>query len=403
MTTRTYRDPSAGRDGARSTTTAWAAGRLAYLDNLKVVLIAAIIVMHAFLGYAGLVEVWTYSGVREVTLLPAVEIGLYVLVGPFAFFLMALLFLVAGLLTPASYDHHGARGFVAVRLLRLGVPFVVYVALVQPTVVYALEHPWGNAPGSFGEEYLGREGQLDTGPLWFVGVLLVFSLSYAAWRGLRQATARHAQPSGARARLTATTLAGVALAVAPLSFAVRMEYPYGSESGFFDLNYWEWPVCLAMFGLGTVAAGEGWHSTVPDGLARRCRTIALCAVVAMAALLVTAGATDSIEDLGGGARWPAAGFAVVEGALTVFGSVWLLSVAQRRLARRFRGGTTLGRSAYGAFMVQTVFLVATAAALRTVDLPAEVKATTVAVVALVASFATAWLLVTKVPGASRVL
>lgn len=376
--------------------------RLTYLDNLKVVLIATIIVMHAFLGYAGLVEVWTYSGVREVTLHPAVEIGLYVLLSPFGFFLMALLFLVAGLLTPSSYDRSGARRFVVGRLLRLGLPFVVYVGLVQPTIAYLLEHRWGNAPGTFREEYLGREGQLDTGPLWFVGVLLVYSLLYAAWRGLRRATTR-APRLRPRATLSVATLAGTALVVAPASFAVRLRYPYGSESGFFDLNYWEWPVCLTMFGLGTVAAGQGWLAAVPDGLARRSRTVAVGAVLAMAAVVVTAGATDSIAELGGGRHWLAAGFALVEAVLTVFGSVWLLPLAQRRLSRQFRGGAVLGRSAYGAFMLQTVFLVAAAAALRPFDLPAELKATTVAVIALVASFTTAWLLVARVPGASRVL
>ena len=46
--------------------------RVVWLDNLKVVLIAAIIAMHAVLGYSTL-EVWTYSWLREVTLHPAVE------------------------------------------------------------------------------------------------------------------------------------------------------------------------------------------------------------------------------------------------------------------------------------------------------------------------------------------
>jgi hypothetical protein len=48
------------------------------LHNLKVVLIAAIIALHAVLGYAGTVEAWTYTAVREVTLTPAVEITLIV-------------------------------------------------------------------------------------------------------------------------------------------------------------------------------------------------------------------------------------------------------------------------------------------------------------------------------------
>ena len=39
-----------------------ASSRRTYLDNLKVVLVAAIIAIHALLGYASIVEAWTYTG-----------------------------------------------------------------------------------------------------------------------------------------------------------------------------------------------------------------------------------------------------------------------------------------------------------------------------------------------------
>jgi hypothetical protein len=275
------------RAGHRAGAEAWASARLTYLDNLKVALIALIIALHAVLGYAGIVEVWTYSGVREVTLTPVVEIVLVVLASPLGFVLITLLFLVAGLLTPRSYDRKGPKRFVVDRLLRLGVPFVVYVLLVQPVLVYAVAHPLGEAPGSFWEEYLGDEGQIDTGPLWFVGVLLVFSLGYAAWRGW-----------GGRARgtvagtrsITMSELAWVAAAVAPASFAVRLAYDYGSESGFSDLNLWEWPACIAAFGLGVAGARQGWLDSIPLRLAHDCRNLTVAAAVTMSALLVTAGA-----------------------------------------------------------------------------------------------------------------
>jgi hypothetical protein len=86
-------------------------------------------------------------------------------VSPFGFFLIALLFVVAGLLTPSSYERKGPRRFVGDRLLRLGVPFVAYVFLVQPTVVFALRYAVDDARGSYWDEYLGRERRIDTGPL----------------------------------------------------------------------------------------------------------------------------------------------------------------------------------------------------------------------------------------------
>lgn len=89
--------------------------------------------------------------------------------------------------------------------------------------------------------------------------------------------------------------------------------------------------------------------------------------------------------------------------LTVFGSVWLLGVAQRRLGRTYRLGPELARAAYGAFILQTAVLLGIAVLLRPVDAPAEVKALLVAAGGLVCSFGMAWRLVRFVPGARRIL
>jgi hypothetical protein len=105
----------------------------------------------------------------------------------------------------------------------------------------------------------------------------------------------------------------------------------------------------------------------------------------------------------GGWNGAAATFAAVESVLTVFGSVWLLAVAQRRLDRPLRWGPVLGRSAYGAFMTQTVFLIAIAVALRPVPLAAEGKALIVAAGGIAASFGFAWMLIRHVPGMARIL
>jgi hypothetical protein len=388
----------------------WAARRRPYLDNLKVVLITAIIAIHGVLGYASSIEVWTYTELREVSLHPVTEIVLFVLVSPLGLFLIPLLFLVAGLLTPPSLERKGTRAFVRDRLLRLGLPFAIYVFLVQPTLNDALQRRLGLTRGSYLDEYMRPEGRVDTGPLWFVGVLLIFSLGYAGAHAAlsprrHSGPARRPQvpPAQHRPVVTVPFLALTAVAVAPLSFLVRLVYPYGSESGVTDLNFWEWPACLAVFVIGVVAAEQGWVRAVPPRLAHRCAEVTLAAVLAMGALLAGVGSADAMEDALGGWGWPAAAFAVVDAVLSVFGSVWLLSVAQRRLDRRYRWGPVLSRSAYGAFMLQSVFLLGVAVVLRPVEVAAEVKAAIVATGGVVLSYAAAWLLISRVPGMHRVL
>ena len=369
--------------------------RWTYLDNLKVVLIAGVIVFHGLLGYSDL-EVWPYGLVRETTMAaPTLAVALAV-AGPFGLFLMALLFLMAGLLTPESLHRKGTRRFIRDRLLRLGVPFLAFVLVVWPVLLYALYRPLGHVTGSFW--VATWQGEPDTGPAWFVAVLLLFSLLYAGWSAVRplhlSARARH--PA------TATTLGLLATGVAVASFVIRLWLPFGSEAPL-DLNQWQWPECAALFGLGVVTARQGWLTQVPPALASRARAVTLAAALAAAAYVgLSVPLGIELTDLVGGFRWEAFVFAGLEGALTVFGSVWLLSVAQRRLDRPLPRGRALARCSYAAFLVQGVPLLGLAVALRPVPVPAELKAVVVALGAAVLAFALGSLLL-RVPGAGRVL
>jgi len=378
----------------------WASGRQLYLDNLKVILIAGIIGVHAVMGYAGFMDLWTYTEVREVTLNPVVESLLAVLVSPLGFLMIPLLFLVAGLLTRPSLERKGPGRFTRDRLVRLGVPFALYVLFVQPAVIYALQHSVGVATGSYWYELLGKERQIDTGPLWFVGVLLIFSLAYAGWVAVRRRVPARPEPR----RIATRHLLLIVAVAAPASFLIRLAYPYGSEAGFSDLNLWEWPVCIALFTVGIIGSRLGWVDTVPERLWRQCRTAAVLTLVAMTAFLAVIGALDVIDLAMGGWNWAAPVFAALEVTLGVFGSVWVLSLGQRHLERPLRrAGPAVCRSAYGAFMVQTPVLIALAVALRPVPLPAEAKAVLVAAGGILTSFALARFLITRVPGVSRIL
>jgi hypothetical protein len=333
--------------------------------------------------------------VQETTLSPVSVVVLFALVGPFAFFMMALLFLVAGLLTPASVARKGPGRFARDRLLRLGVPFAVFFLLLWPALLYAVYRPFGHFSGSYWAFLL--DIYPDSGPLWFVGVLLLLSLAYAGWRRIHPVARAGARP------LTVPALSLLALAVSAASFLVRLVYPYGGQ-GPMDLNEFQWPECLAMFAVGTAAAGQGWLTAVPDPIRRVARTVTLWAAGVTAGILaVTIPLGVPPEDFAGGWRWPALLFAAVGGPLTVFGSIWFLAAAQRHLDRPWPHGSMLARTAYGAFVVQGIPLLGIALALRPVPVVAEVKALIVAVGGVLCSFALSWVLITRVPVLRRIL
>lgn len=179
-------------------------------------------------------------------------------------------------------------------------------------------------------------------------------------------------------------------------------YAFGSEAGRTDLQFWEWPGSIAAFGLGVIGWDLGWLQRVPQDLVRRCRTLALASLGAMATLLLLAGYTDRIEQGLGGWHWLAAVFVIIEAPLILCGPIWLLAGAQCRLDWHYRGDAVLNRTCYAAFIVQGFVLIGLAAALRPVPVPAELKALIVMVGGVTGSFGLGWLLV-RVPGLRRVL
>ncbi len=243
---------------------------------------------------------------------------------------------------------------------------------------------------------LGAGNRLDTGPLWFVGVLLIYSLTYATW------VAAHRGQERQRTTITFRRLLVLAGLVAVTSFLVRLVYAYGSEAGRTDLQFWEWPGSIAAFGLGIIGRDLGWLNQVPEDLVRSCRNTAVVSLAAMSVLVCLAGFADRIDDGLGGWHWLAAMFALIEAPLILCGSVWLLTVAQRRLDRHYRGDAVLNRICYAAFIVQGFVLIGLATALRPVPAPAELNALVVMAAGIAGSFGLAWLLV-RLPGLRRIL
>jgi hypothetical protein len=235
---------------------------------------------------------------------------------------------------------------------------------------------------------------LDTGPMWFVELLLIYSLGYALWWA-RWGSRRSA---GRNPALTGRTLLLLGAGVAIASFTVRLVFPYLSFQ-VAHLNLWQWPQYLALFGLGTVAARSGWLDHVPDGLRRACGIAALLGLAGLAGLVAAYEYLEvQIDQIAGGWSWLAVPLPVVEATLVIGASVWVLGTAQRYLDRP--AGPMLratARSAYGAFILQGPVLVGLAVALRGLGTGAEVKALAVAVAGVALSFGVSWQLVSRTP------
>lgn len=97
-------------------------------------------------------------------------------------FFMAAMFLLSGLFTWSSLQRRGVGDFLRGRLLRLGLPFAIGAVFLMPSAYYAVELRH-SGPGEGFAAYWWKTvtvGPWESGPIWFLGVLLVFDMLAAA-------------------------------------------------------------------------------------------------------------------------------------------------------------------------------------------------------------------------------
>ncbi len=360
-----------------------APARRRYLDNLKVVLVAGVITAHAFITY-GDIGSWAY---RETSSNDAFLIVAALAVSLGSLFAMGMFFLIAGLLTPHALTRKGTGGFLRDRMLRFGVVFLAYL------VIYPiLDYVGGGGEDTLGEEFAVQSHRLDPGPLWFVLVLLLFSIAYAAWRRLRPA-------SGRERALRPGYLGWLVAAIAVSNVLVRLWLPINSYQ-LFAIHLWQWPQCAGLFILGDAAAEHGWLDPVPGRMRR------VAGFAARAASLVMVGAfavsRDSLDPFAGGLTWQAILTASCEASIAVALSVWLLGVFHQHVDHAGPLASGLGRAAFGAYVLQAPVLVGIALAASRLAWAPEVKFLLVAPAAVMVSFGLAWLL-TRLPVVNRIL
>jgi glucan biosynthesis protein C len=123
-----------------------ARSRLAYVDNLRTFLITIVVLGHLSVTY-GVDADWYYYESGEVNLLAyaLTMMGVVIAIG----FGMQLFFVIAGYFTPATYDRKGPGRFLADRVKRLGIPWLIYGVLINPLVHYVVDVHGGDCHGSF--------------------------------------------------------------------------------------------------------------------------------------------------------------------------------------------------------------------------------------------------------------
>jgi peptidoglycan/LPS O-acetylase OafA/YrhL len=336
--------------------------RDAGLDALRATMTLLVVFHHTALTY-GAIGGWYY---REVATDGRLETKLLILFCTVnqAYF-MGLFFLIAGYLTPGAVARKGAFRYLGDRLLRLGLPLLLYVLLISPLTI-ALAQTARGRPFWRTFTYLWTHGQLEAGPLWFAQALLIYCFCYVGWRRF------FADSAAARAFPSNLAMAMAAVVTGAAAFAIRLVWPVGTTTLGLQLGYFASYVVL--FAVGCAGAGSGWLAVLPAGQRRVWVVVAWISLPVLPLVTEFAPAVPALRgDTSGGWNIQAVVYAFWE-PLVAWGFIMgLLHFFERRMHIPGAIWRALSRRAYTIYIIHPPVLVALALAWRWVPAPHLVK------------------------------
>lgn len=304
-------------------------------------------------------------------------------------YFMGLLFLLSGYFTPGSFERKGTWQFLKDRLLRLGVPTLVYAFILSPIARI----------GTHGQQAFADNTTASLfalGPMWFAVMLPVFDLGYLAWHmAMKNRPERPVAVN--RPKLSFRTVALFMLALVAGSFLLRIAIPYGmSIIGFPSLEHL--PQYLSFFLIGILAYKRDWLRSIPGSIGQLGFVLAVLATVILFPVALVGSGSAFI----GHGSWQSAVFALWDSIFAVG-----MSLALVTFFRHFvNGGKKLGRffshHSFTVYVIHAPILVFLALALRGLQMQMLLKFCLVAIVYLPLCFGIAWLM-RKIPFVKEIL
>ena len=387
--------------------TAATTSRLFFIDHLRATLVILVVLHHLALVYGGIPPFYYYEPPVDDQIAGLIAL-IFVLLNQAWF--MGAFFLLAGYFTPGSYDRKGPGSFLKDRLIRLGIPLILFVFVLSPISSIGL---W-QMPASMGgitdpPTWQTYPYLIGVGPLWFAALLLIFSFGYVGWRMVtpRRNSSLLSDPSSPSYLSIGVFMLLLALA----SYLLRIIVPLGKSVNLFiyflsfpTLAYL--PQYLSFFVLGIIASRHDLAQRVPGTMGRTGFVVALVATFTLFALglisflkAIESGSAQ-IPPFGFG-TWQSAVYALWDSIFAVGMTLGTLTLFRRFFNGQGRFGRFLSQQSYTVYVYHIPVIVLLAVALKGLALPALLKFGLMAVITVPICFAVAYT-VRKIPFATKV-
>jgi len=326
--------------------------RISYLDNLRFSLVALVICHHANAAY-GSIGGWSYTVHERSGFISELLANMFA--GITQAFFMSSFFMISAYFTAATFEKKGPVKFVRRRLVRLGIPLLVYFFVLSLVLRYFIFKFEGRDGVALSDFFLNPRytDYRSMGPLWFAFTLLIFEGAYLIQRGIGSLLDR--KPRTYPLPNDRQVLAFI-LGIGVFTFFWRMLFPLTAHV--FHLRLAFFPLYVAMFTFGVIAWRSGWFSQLTARQANRWFKAALVAMAVMPLVML-------VNQLWGGnaysfwerLSWQSLAYSMWEPFICVGVNIKLIVFFRERFNFSNSLTKTMARSSFTAYITHAFFIV----------------------------------------------
>jgi glucans biosynthesis protein C len=337
--------------------------RLYYIENLRIFVISLVVLHHLSITYGapgGWYYVESQAGFPEV-------IPLTMFVATNQSFFMGMFFFISAFFILPSLNRKGFYQFTRDRLIRLGIPLLIFYFFLSPLTVFIRDRFIFHNDVSFFNYWISRQG-LGFGPMWFIEALLLFTIIFLFIIKPLKIKITLSFPS-------ITKILLVAIIIGIFQFVIRIWLPVGWSMPFTNFQLSFFVQYIFFFTIGIIAYQNNWLFLIPIKIGKQMFIFSQVLIFIVMPTMIFIG---NLEEIGvnafrGGLTWQNLTYAIWEQLVGFSLIIGLLALFKKYLNRQGIITKQLSDITYGVYIFHSPILITISAIFKTWEIPLGIK------------------------------